>query len=150
LRKNINLIKGVQRRFTNKILIKKTGLGYEERLKCLGLPSLEFRQLKGGLIEVFKIMHGHYDPLTTNSLLNIRENKLTRGHKFTLIKHFNKLGQYHKFFTNRIISCWNNLPPEAVNAESLNAFKNKIDIIYKDIMYSTDLECCDPKIIGRH
>jgi hypothetical protein len=96
LRKNIHLIEGVQRRFTNKILIKKKKA--LERLRFLGLPSLEFRHLRGDLIEVFKIVHGHYDPLTTNSLVNIKENKLTRGHEFTLTKRFNKLGQYHKFF----------------------------------------------------
>ena len=36
-------------------------LDYEDRLKSLNLPSLEFRQTKGDMIETYKIIHGVYD-----------------------------------------------------------------------------------------
>jgi hypothetical protein len=32
-----------------------------------------------------------------------------------------------KFFTNRVISDWNELPKELVEARSVNSFKNKLD-----------------------
>jgi len=39
-----------------KLISGLSGLGYEERLKILGLTNLETRRLRGNLIEVFKIL----------------------------------------------------------------------------------------------
>ena len=68
LRKHIDLIEGVQRGFSRRIQ-GTDNMSYEQRLKYLNLPSLEFRRLRGDLIEVYKITHGFYDPITTNNLL---------------------------------------------------------------------------------
>ena len=47
----------VQRRATR--LVKSIRhLSYEERLKALGLPSLEYRRERADMIQVYKIMHG--------------------------------------------------------------------------------------------
>ena len=52
LRKHVNLIEGVQRRITRCIIGTKD-MTYEERLTYLKIPSLEFRRIRGSLIEVF-------------------------------------------------------------------------------------------------
>ena len=58
-RHNIDDIEAVQRRFTKHILeVKK--LSYEDRLKKIHLPSLEYRRFRGDLIETYKIAHCHY------------------------------------------------------------------------------------------
>jgi hypothetical protein len=138
LKKHIDLIECVQRRFTGRVC-GTSGLSYEERLRFLRLPSLEYRRVRGDLIEVFKIVHNFYDPLTTKSLLKLNNKGVTRGHNFKLTKSFTNTHQFKFFFTNRIITSWNNLPAEAVDAKSLNVFKNCIDRLYKNSIYSTNL-----------
>ena len=138
LKKHVNLIENVQRRFTRSI-IGCQGLEYQERLKALDLPSLEFRRLRGDLIEVYKIMHGLYDPITTKSLFCLSKNTNTRGHNLKLDLRQTNTNLYHHFFTNRVIIPWNSLPPEVVNATSVNAFKNRLDDFYSDKFYATDL-----------
>ena len=49
-------------------------LDYESRLRALKLPSLEFRRIRGDMIEVYKILHEKYDPLTTHSLFTLDNN----------------------------------------------------------------------------
>ena len=67
LRKHVNIVESVQRHFT-KCIIGTKYLSYKERLKFLGLPSLEFRRFRGDLIETYKICNGIYDQVTTSSL----------------------------------------------------------------------------------
>ena len=55
------------------------GLGYEERLSKLGPFSLERRQLRGDLIEVYKIMKG-IDRVNRGKLFPMIETHRTRGH----------------------------------------------------------------------
>ena len=135
LRKHIDLLEGVQRRFTKKIVGINDKMTYEERLEYLRLPSLEYRRFRGDMIEVYKVLHKIYDYSTTNNLLAPHGNDITRGHEFKLYKRDFKTTLAQQFFTNRIINAWNNLPDEAVNAKSLNAFKNILDKILSNKMY---------------
>ena len=125
LRKNIDKVEKIQRNFTRNIIGMKK-LEYEERLRALKLPSLEFRRIRGDMIEVYKILYKMYDPITTNSLLTIDTNT-TRGHNLKLKKVSFRTEKYKHFFTNRVVNLWNSLPEEVVYASSLNVFKNKLD-----------------------
>ncbi len=49
-------IDNVQRRATRLVRNLK-GLTYEERLKQLGLPSLEYRRKRADMVQTFKILH---------------------------------------------------------------------------------------------
>ena len=57
-KKDIKAIENVQRRAT-KLVHSIKHLSYQERLKKLGLPSLEYRQERADLIEVYKIMNSN-------------------------------------------------------------------------------------------
>ena len=139
LRKFVNLVENVQRRYTKKIVGYKE-LSYEERLAKLRLPSLEYRRLRGDLIEMYKMTHNIYDPCSVETLFKFSDSeKSTRGHNYKLEKVHTNTSLFRNFFTNRIINTWNNLPVSAVNASSLNAFKNELDRHFKEIKYQTDL-----------
>ena len=60
LKKDIELMEGVQRRAT-KLVPSMRNYSYEERLKLFGLTTLETRRIRGDLIEVFKILKGYED-----------------------------------------------------------------------------------------
>jgi len=57
LRKDIDLLEKVQKRAT-RLMVRDKSLSYHQRLKKLGLTSLETRRLHGDFIEVFKIFKG--------------------------------------------------------------------------------------------
>ena len=137
LRKHVNLIEGVQRRITRCVIGTK-GMTYEERLSFLKIPSLEFRRMRGCLIEVYKILHGLYDTNTTGSLFQLSQ-LTTRGHNFKLTKHVTNTRLFSNFFTNSTVNSWNNLTRDTVNAPSVNAFKSRLDRELKDYMSLTNL-----------
>ena len=116
-----------------------TKLTYEERLKKLNLPSLAYRRVRGDLIETYKIVHNLYDPITTNTLFQFDNNNKTRSHKYKLLKPRLNTTVFQNFFTNRVITAWNNLPEEVVSAETLNVFKNRLDKHIHHYKFCTDV-----------
>jgi len=58
--KDIKLLEGVQRRATRLVSGTKS-LCYANRLKNLGLTSLENRRIRSDLIETYKIISGYYN-----------------------------------------------------------------------------------------
>ena len=70
LKKDIDLLEKVQKRAT-RLMIKDRSLSYEERLRRLGLTSLETRRLRGDLIEVFEIFKG-FDNIKHTKCFTVR------------------------------------------------------------------------------
>ena len=122
---DLKALERVQRRAT-KMVYQLRHLPYEERLTSLKLLSIEKRILRGDLIETYKILTGRLN-LDPNQFFKLNQHTRTRGHGMKLIKrrstHLSRL----KFFANRVVTPWNELPQEVVSAESVNAFKNRLD-----------------------
>ena len=131
---------------TNKVLLEKVqrrairmvsglkGKTYEERLKELGLTTLEARRERGDMIEVFKILTGKedVDPGAWFTLAQGgRQAAETRNSKgfLNLIKPVvvKQLQLREKFFSVRVVDPWNVLPDVVKKAETVNTFKNRYD-----------------------
>ena len=127
-------------RRATKLVISLKHLPYTERLQRLKLPTLKYRRLRGDMIEVFKIIHNFYDSCAVVKL-NFHPLSITRGNKFKLQK-FNCHYNIRKYsFGSRVVNVWNSLPDYVVEAESVNAFKNRLDKHWsnQDVVYNSDL-----------
>jgi ribonucleases P/MRP protein subunit RPP40 len=122
--KDINLIEKVQRRAT-RMIMECRGKTYDERLKLLGLMTLETRRFRADMLEVFKILKG-FEGLREDSFFRVQCTK-TRGHSLKLYKERVNKDVLKFSFGNRVIDQWNNLPEEVINTNSINSFKNRID-----------------------
>ncbi|KFW96559.1 hypothetical protein N336_06588, partial [Phalacrocorax carbo] len=131
-KKDMDLLEQGQRRATEMIRGLEH-LSYEDRLRDLGLFSLEKRRLWGDLIEAFQYLKGDYRKDGGN-LFSKAHCDRTRGDGFKLKEGRFRLDRRKKFFTMRVVKHWNRLPREMVDAPSLETFKVRLDGALSNLM----------------
>ena len=102
-------------------------LPYKGRLRELGLFSLEKRRLRGELIAAFQDLQGA-SKQEGRQLLERTDSSRTRGNGFKLKEGRFRLDVRGKFFTMRVVRCWNSCPERLwMPRPSLEVFKARLD-----------------------
>ncbi|KFQ76634.1 hypothetical protein N337_03777, partial [Phoenicopterus ruber ruber] len=131
-KKDMDLLEQVQKRDT-KVIRGMEHLSYEERLRELGLFSLEKRRLWGDLLAAFQYLKGTYKKAGEGLWTRACSDR-TRGNGFKLKEGRFRLDLRKKFFTLRVVRYWNRLPGEVVDAPSLEVSKARLDRVLSNLV----------------
>ena len=96
----------IQHRFTQ-LFPDLRDLPYEERLRRLGLWSLEEMHNRADLNKLFKMVKGLTADCSMDFLFHRIENSATRGHNWKLMKSHSRSDIHLHFFSQHAINCWN-------------------------------------------
>ena len=125
LKKDRIVIENVKRCATRLVRSCKN-LSYPERLRKLGLPTLEYRRLRADIVQVYNILND-IDKVDRTKLFSLASYGQMPGHPMKLYKERLRLNARANSFNNRVGNTWNKLPEDVVMAPSLNAFKLQLN-----------------------
>ena len=123
----------VQRRATRMVGAIRH-LPYPQRLQHLGLPTLYYRRRRGDMLTVYQLLHGGMN-VPPERFLTRNQSGSTRGHQWKLCKPRAKSLVRRHAFSTRVVNDWNALPVSVVSAETLNAFKARLDRHWANTMF---------------
>ena len=123
----------VQRRAT-KLLPQLRDKLYQHCLISLDLPSLHYRNIRGDIIFLYKLINGYFI-LDFSTFFTLSPNVHTRRNSLKLYKPYTHLQCRSNYFSIRTINQWNQLPDEIIRCNTLNSFKSAIDNYFNDNKY---------------
>ena len=111
-------------------------LSCEERLRELGLFSLEKRRLRGDLRNASKYLQVGCQEDGAR-LCSVAPSNMTRGNRHKLKQRKLQLNPRKNFFPLRVTEPWPRLPSEAVGSPSLEIFQPRLDAVLCSLLWVT-------------
>jgi len=124
-KKDMDVLEQAQRRVM-KMIRGLEYLSYKDRLRKLGLFSLEKRRLRGDHRAAFQYLKEAYRKNGEGLFTRVCSDR-TRGNGCKLKEGRFRLDIRKNFFTMRVVKPWHRLPRESVAASSLEVFRAKLD-----------------------
>lgn len=124
----------IQRRSTKLVhAIKQEN--YNDRLRTLNLPSIHYRAARGDMIQTFKYLKGFSKGQMP---FELDTDRRTRGHALKLKKKRPRTDVRRLSYGHRIVNKWNALSAATVSADTINTFKNRLDVEWANLTYQTE------------
>jgi hypothetical protein len=106
------------------------GSTYEDKLKELGLTTLEERRHQADMVQTFKIMQGH-DRVASNTWfqrvdVTVRTTR-SASDPLNLKQQASRLETKRNFFSNRVVEAWNLVPSEIKSARTERPWCNPLE-----------------------
>nr|VZI44858.1 unnamed protein product [Spirometra erinaceieuropaei] len=124
--KDLGILEKVRRRAT-KFVSGQWSLPYETRLAKIDLFPLSYRQLRGDLIQAFRIVRNQGCCLAFGDFFELATTTNLRGHPLKLRVAVARLDtRKFFFFSNRVVAAWKALPEDVVMSGSVDTFKRRL------------------------
>ena len=130
---DIKLVERVQRRAT-RLVRPIRHYSYEDRLRALCLPSLQYRRRRGDVILIHQVMNGRVD-INKQKFFQDPPSTVTRGHSLKIAKPQAQSRVRRNFWSVRAVNDWNRLPESVVSSATTNLFKNRLDEHWAEYLY---------------
>ena len=118
----------------------KNPKSYSDRLRIIGIPTLQFIRLRTDMIQVYRILYG-YEDIDTRCFFTVDPDSYTRGHPFKLKKIRGNTTRHISIFYYCTVNDWNSLPSSVVLSNSVFYVKSRLNDAWKEHPFKFDAEC---------